>query len=56
MSPKIFKVYSNVIFMVEANTEDDAIDMVEDRLVEMDLKMGMFDDWDTPFIMGEYSE
>ena len=51
-----FKVTSNVTMMIDAIDENEALSIAEDRLVEIDIKLGMFSNWSDPMVEDEVVE
>ena len=51
-----FKVTSNVTMMIDAIDEDEALSIAEDRLVEIDIKLGMFSNWSDPMVEDEVED
>ena len=51
-----FKVTSNVTMMIDAMDEDEALSIAEDRLVEIDIKLGMFSNWSQPLVEDEVED
>ena len=51
-----FKVTSMVTMMIDAMDEDEALSIAEDRLVEVDIKLGMFSNWSEPMVEDEVED
>ena len=51
-----FKVTSNVTMMIDAIDENEALSIAEDRLVEIDIKLGMFSNWSDPIVEDEVED
>ena len=51
-----FKVTSNVTMMIDAIDENEALSIAEDRLVEIDIKLGMFSNWSDPMVEDEVED
>lgn len=51
-----FKVTSNVTMMIDAMDENEALSIAEDRLVEIDIKLGMFSNWSQPLVEDEVED
>ena len=51
-----FKVTANVTMMIDAIDEDEALSIAEDRLVEIDIKLGMFSNWSQPLVEDEVED
>ena len=51
-----FKVTANVTMMIDAMDEDEALSIAEDRLVEIDIKLGMFSNWSQPLVEDEVED
>lgn len=51
-----FKVTSEVTMMIDAIDEDEALSIAEDRLVEIDIKLGMFSNWSQPLVEDEVED
>ena len=51
-----FKVTSNVTMMIDAMDENEALSIAEDRLVEIDIKLGMFSNWSDPIVEDEVED
>lgn len=51
-----FKVTANVTMMIDAMDEDEALSIAEDRLVEIDIKLGMFSNWSDPMVEDEVED
>lgn len=51
-----FKVTANVTMMIDAMDEDEALSIAEDRLVEIDIKLGMFSNWSDPIVEDEVED
>ena len=51
-----FKVTSNVTMMIDAVDENEALSIAEDRLVEIDIKLGMFSNWSDPIVEDEVED
>ena len=51
-----FKVTSSVTMMIDAIDEDEALSIAEDRLVEIDIKLGMFSNWSDPMVEDEVED
>ncbi len=42
--------------MIDAMDEDEALSIAEDRLVEIDIKLGMFSNWSDPMVEDEVED
>lgn len=51
-----FKITSVVTMMIDAMDEDEALSIAEDRLVEIDIKLGMFSNWSDPMVEDEVED
>ena len=51
-----FKVTSEVTMMIDAMDENEALSIAEDRLVEIDIKLGMFSNWSDPIVEDEVED
>lgn len=51
-----YKVTSIVTMMIDAIDEDEAVSIAGDRLVEIDIKLGMFSDWSDPMVEDEVED
>lgn len=51
-----FKVTSKVTMMIDATDEDEALSIAEDRLVEIDIKLGVFSNWSDPMVEDEVDD
>ena len=51
-----FVVKSEVTMMIDAMDEDEALSIAEDRLVEIDIKLGMFSNWSDPIVEDEIED
>lgn len=51
-----FVVKSEVTMMIDAMDEDEAQNIAQDRLVEIDLKLGMFSNWSDPIVEDEIED
>ena len=51
-----YKITSSVTMMIDAMDENEALSIAEDRLVEIDVKLGMFSDWSDPLIEDEFED
>lgn len=51
-----FVVKCDVTMMIDAIDEDEALSIAEDRLVEIDIKLGMFSNWSDPIVEDEIED
>ena len=51
-----FVVKCDVTMMIDAIDEDEALSIAEDRLVEIDIKLGMFSNWSDPIVEDEVED
>ena len=51
-----FKITSEVTMIIDAMDEDEALSIAEDRLVEIDIKLGMFSNWSDPMVEDEVED
>ena len=51
-----FIVKAEVTMTIDAMDEDEALSIAEDRLVEIDIKLGMFSNWSDPMVEDEVED
>lgn len=51
-----FVVKCEVTMIIDAIDEDEALSIAEDRLVEIDIKLGMFSNWSDPIVEDEVED
>lgn len=42
--------------MIDATDEDEAVSIAEDRLIEVDTKLGVFSNWSDPMVEDEVDD